>query len=103
MTIYDLIALALVIAGIIIILNHINTGRIARIAAKRHCEQHGLQFLDQNVVFETLRLCRSKQQLFGIKRRYRFEFSSVGDYRYRGRINLISKKVESIELEAYKT
>lgn len=103
MNIYDLITLAIIAAIIMIIVDHINTGRIAKLAAKRYCEQHNLQFLDQNVVLEKLRPCRSKQRLFGIKRTYRFEFSSIGDYRYQGKISLISKRVASIELDAYKT
>lgn len=103
MTIYDLIIVSFIIAIIATVADHLNTSRYARAAAKKHCEQHNLQFLDQNVVLKGLRLRRSRQQLFAIERVYRFEFSSVGDYRYSGWVKLISKRVDHIELDPYKT
>jgi len=82
---------------------HANASRSARLAAKKHCDEHDLQLLDQNVVLQSMWPCRSNQQLLAVKRVYRFEFSSVGDYRYRGSITMVSNRVEGIELAPYKS
>ena len=103
MTIYDIIFASLVASIALAIFVHVNTGRYARAAAKRHCEQEGVQFLDQNVVLEGMGICRSRHQLFAFKRQYRFEFSSIGDHRYRGHVVMVDNRVQSIELEPYKT
>jgi len=103
MNIYDLIIFSLVILAIAAVINHINISRFASRAAKRHCEQHNLQLLDQNVVLKRLWLRRSSQQLFAIERTYRFEFSSIGDHRYGGKLVLLSKRLDHIELDVYKT
>lgn len=103
MTIYDLITISILVTGTILIVSHVNISRKARIAAKQHCEQNNLQFLDQNVILEKMRICRSRHQLFAISRQYRFEFSSLGDQRYQGRVIAIGNRINSIKLDAYKT
>jgi hypothetical protein len=36
------------------------------------------------------------------RRRYQFEFSSTGDRRYQGKLELLGMGLQSIELEAYR-
>jgi len=103
MNIYDLIVASVVVAFAALLFNHINISRFAASAARRYCEQHNLQFLDQNVVLTGMLLRRSRHQLFAIERSYRFEFSSIGDHRYSGKVILLSKRLQHIELEIYKT
>lgn len=68
-----------------------------------HCEKSGVQLLDQNVTLQRLRFRRSGHSLFSIERVYSFEFSSVGDYRYKGSIRLRGQHVQAIELAPFKT
>jgi len=83
--------------------SHLDVTRIAQYAAKKYCDEAGVQFLDQNVVLRKLSIARSPHSLFSFKRRYHFEFASVGDRRYHGTITLIGQHTLDIELEPYKT
>ncbi len=73
----------------------------AREIATAHCRELGLQLLDQSMVIVGFWPVRIGGRLL-FRRRYQFEFSSVGDRRYQGRLALIGFRLESIELEAYK-
>lgn len=75
---------------------------VARTAAKRHCEKEGVQLLDQNIILDNIRIARSTHSLFAFRRKYTFEFSSVGDYRYPGSVTLLDHYIESIELAPFK-
>ena len=103
MTIYDLIIISFFLATIILIVSHVNVSKKAADAAKAHCEQNGLQLLDQNVVLKRMWVCRSTQGLLAISRHYHFEFSSIGDQRYKGIVTMVGKQIITIELDAYKT
>lgn len=103
MTIYDLVTASFIAGILILIIMHVNISRTARGAAKRYCEQHGVQFLDQNVVLNGVKFARSTQQLFAIQRRYYFEFSSVGDHRYQGIVVMLGNRIDMVELEPFKT
>jgi hypothetical protein len=103
MTIYDLIffsAIALLLYGV---WQHNNISLLARAATKRHCEKEGIQLLDQNVILKRIRIVKSHRSLFAIKREYTFEFSSIGDYRYRGKTVMHGSVLAHIELAPFKT
>lgn len=74
----------------------------AREFAIAHCRELGLQLLDQSMVITGIWPARSETGQLVFKRTYEFEFSSVGDQRYRGRLTLIGMRLISIDLEAYK-
>lgn len=103
MTLYDLITFISLAAVAAFIISHVSISRKARFAAKQHCEQNGLQLLDQNVILKKIGICRSRHQLLAISRHYHFEFSSIGDQRYKGIVYMVGQKIETIELDAYKT
>lgn len=73
----------------------------AREAAVAHCRELGLQLLDQSMVIVGFWPVSDRGRLT-FRRRYQFEFSSVGDRRYQGRLVLVGLRLESIELEPYK-
>lgn len=98
-----LIAYCVIAAIIYFIYWQVVLNRIAQGVAKRYCQEHGVQFLDQNVVLKRVSLSRKKNGLFAIKRCYKFEFASVGDRRYQGTVSLLGRSIKMIELEAYKT
>ena len=73
----------------------------ARELATAHCRELGLQLLDQSMVIVGFWPVRERGR-WVFRRRYQFEFSSIGDRRYQGRLELFGMRLESIELEAYK-
>ncbi len=74
----------------------------ARNLATAHCQQLGLQLLDQSMVIVGFWPVRGRDGRLEFRRRYQFEFSSIGDRRYQGRLELIGMNLTSIELETYK-
>jgi len=102
MTIYDLFLPSLIFLCCYAIWQHNNISIIAKTIVKRHCDNEGVQLLDQNIILERIRLAPSAHSLIACRRHYRFEFSSVGDYRYPGSITLLGKHIETIELAPFK-
>ncbi len=75
-------------------------GRALRLASQ-HCQQLGLQLLDQSMVIKGYWPMRLQSGSLVIRRRYNFEFTSTGQQRYCGKLVLLGFKLESIELETY--
>jgi len=71
-------------------------------AGARKCKAQDVFFLDETVVQNKVRVRRNSAGHLVLYREYRFEFSSDGAYRYRGKICLLGKQVVSIEMEAYR-
>ena len=74
----------------------------ARDLATAHCRQLGLQLLDQSMVIVGFWPVRSRAGGLVFRRRYQFEFSSIGDRRYQGKLVLEGMDLKTIELEAYR-
>lgn len=74
----------------------------ARELASSHCERLGLQLLDHSMVITALWPVRGGDGRLVLRRKYEFEFASIGDRRYRGWLVLVGMRLVSIELEAYK-
>lgn len=102
MTIYDVFITTVFIALIYALWVHVNMSAVARLAAKKYCQKAGVQLLDQNVILKRISIARSTSSLFAFKRQYIFEFSTVGDFRYKGYVTLLGRRVEDIELAPYK-
>lgn len=69
--------------------------------ADTHCQKLGLQLLDQSMVIKGLFPVRNESGALCLRRRYRFEFTSTGEVRYRGLIVMVGRKQQSIELEPH--
>ena len=74
----------------------------ARELATAHCAQLGLQLLDESMVITGFWPVPGGDGRIEFRRRYQFEFSSIGDRRYQGRLVLVGMRLESIELEPYR-
>ncbi len=74
----------------------------ARQLADAHCRQLDLQLLDQSMVIVGFWPVRADTGKLVFRRSYQFEFSSIGDQRYQGKLILQDLQLQSIELEAYK-
>lgn len=68
---------------------------------RKHCEQQGLQLLDDTLLLDGLQL-RKRGVGWRLIRCYRFDFSSTGDERYAGQIHLAGRRVEQLELDIHR-
>jgi hypothetical protein len=75
---------------------------IAIAAARRHCEQVGVAFLNDTVAWKKVRLQRGYNGRMQIERSYYFEFSSDIARRYEGQITMLGKRVKSVQLEPHR-
>ena len=69
--------------------------------SKRHCQNDGLQLLDETVSLSSIKLRRNGDGQVALRRVYEFEFSDNGDNRRVGSITLLGRYAESIQLEPY--
>ncbi|MCB1923961.1 MAG: DUF3301 domain-containing protein [Gammaproteobacteria bacterium] len=69
---------------------------IATALARRHCDRHDLQFLDETVALARMGL-RWTQQGIRIRRMFRFDFSLEGVGRRTGYILLLGLQLETID------
>lgn len=82
--------------------HHANLSRHAAALARQHLHRQDLQFLDQSAVLCRLRLVRDGHLRWCWLRRYRFEFSSLGDRRYLGWITFKGRQLIGIELQPFR-
>lgn len=74
---------------------------VAYVTAKQLCQQAQVLFLDDTVSVEKIRLQRSYKGTLGFYRRYRFEFTTDGEYRYRGYIDMLGRQILSRHMDTY--
>lgn len=66
--------------------------------ARRACERHGQQLLDETVLLERLRPRRGRDGRVGLRREYSFEFSDEGAWRYRGTLVIFGGRLVELQL-----
>lgn len=76
--------------------------QIARRATKAHCEQLGVQLLDDAVALRGFWIKRDDRGQLLPWRSYNFEFTSTGNDRYQGRVTLLGRAVEHIQLDPHR-
>ena len=67
----------------------------------QYCREQDLQLLDQTIVLKGVWPQRSDSGSLQLRRRYEFEFTSTGEERYRGLIELCGRRMQRIKLEAH--
>ncbi|WP_320821200.1 DUF3301 domain-containing protein [Thalassolituus sp.] len=65
---------------------------------RRQCEADALQLLDDTLILESMRFKWRKDNTPVLSRCYAFEFTSTGDERYAGYIQLEGYRVTSLQL-----
>lgn len=70
--------------------------------ARQTCENADVQLLNDTVGWKKIRLKRNNKGRMQIQRTYFFEFSSDIERRYRGEIEMLGKRLNRIEMEAYR-
>ena len=66
-----------------------------------YCKSRNLQLLDQTIVLRGLWPIRSKEGSIQLRRRYHFEFTSTGEVRNKGIIELVGRKIQDLKIEAH--
>lgn len=68
-------------------------------AARRACERHNQQLLDETVVLAGLRPRRDTSGRMRLWRHYRFEFSGDGEQRRSGEVTVLGQRITGLNLE----
>ena len=71
-------------------------------AIEHYCQEKDVQLLDQSLVLYHLWFQRNTKGSLQISRRYYFEFTSTGEQRYKGRINMLGQQIIHISLDAHR-
>ena len=98
----DLVVWSLLILVVILFWRAQGVRELAMKAAKRHCEQMDVQWLDGNVALRGIWFKRGANGRLCFWRSYSFEFSPSGEERYSGRVVILGNKVESVYLEPHR-
>lgn len=76
--------------------------RIALQHLHQYFREQDLQLLDQTIVLKHVWPFRSDLGSLQLRRRYGFEFTSTGEERYHGFIELSGRRLQRIELEPHR-
>lgn len=74
---------------------------VALATAKRYCEQRSVQLLDESVAWHSARFTRTPRGRLVRAHTYQFEFTVVGDRRYRGEVTITRKHLLDAQLESH--
>ena len=94
----ELIVILLLAAAVWFVSDSLKAREAAHQAARRACEEAGVQFLDDTVSQSGLRLARNAEGRLMFERHFRFEFSPTGDDRQQGRVRLLGSRVLDVKL-----
>ena len=97
----ELTVLIILLAYVFYWFDGIRAKEIATARAKAACQKVLLEFLDDTVAIKKVRLRRNVNGQLSIYREYEFEFSSTGEYRYKGQIRLLGQNLIDVEMEPY--
>ena len=95
-------AIVVIAAGIFLWLDSLRARERAVQAGRAACRRHDLQFLDETVSFEKLRMARDAEGQLRIARTYTFEFSDTGNNRRHGAIVMLGGELQDVQLEPFR-
>ena len=93
----DIVVLLIVVMAGAFVWRTIAVREYALLAVKKHLSRLELQLLEDAVAFSGLGWSNGR-----LLRVFQFEFASLGDQRYSGKISLCGLRVDSIRLEPYR-
>lgn len=74
----------------------------AHLESKRLCRDADVLYLDDSVALSRLRLCRHRNGRIGLYRRFGFEFSTDGEQRYTGYIDMLGEEILQTHMDVYR-
>ncbi len=90
---------------VLVCLYWINAQRVKELvlaAAKDHCDKMGVQLLDDSVVLRRLWFRRDARGQVRLWRSFQFEFSSTGDERYPGTVEILGRRIQNLRLSPHR-
>jgi len=75
---------------------------VAHSESKRLCKVHDVLLLDDTVALRRMRLSRHRTGRIGLYRRFMFEFTSDGDQRYKGHIDMLGEDILQTYMDTYR-
>ncbi len=75
---------------------------VAHKESKRLCQLHDVLLLDDTVALRRMRLSRHRNGRIGLYRRFVFEFTSDGDQRYKGHIDMLGEDILQTYMDTYR-
>lgn len=103
LSLVDLVLIFVVLLAALFAWQHHRVRHRAYAAALRYTRFHEVLLLDESIVLKRMRIRLSHSSLFTIERLFQFEFSSLGDERYRGEVIFLGMRQAQIKLQAFKT
>lgn len=97
----ELAIIILLVSSVLYWLDSIRAKENATRHAKDACKKVLIEFLDDTVLIKKVRLRRNTYGHLSIYREYEFEFSSTGEFRYKGQVTLLGKYLIDVEMEPY--
>jgi len=97
----DFILFVILLSGFLYWLGSIRAKELATTHSREACKKVSLEFLDETVSIKKVRLRRNSLGRLVFYREYQFEFTSTGEYRYKGIVKLLGKYLMDIEMEPY--
>ncbi|GAB1264919.1 DUF3301 domain-containing protein [Aurantivibrio infirmus] len=95
--------LILSIVAFVFLLIHLSVVKeLALQAAKKHCHEMEVQFLDGTVSPSGFGFTRNRKGTLTLVQKFRFEFTVTGGERYRGATEFASKQMLKVVLEPHK-
>jgi len=101
MNLSELMFLALTAVAVWFWLDSLKTREIGVNAARKACQDDGLQFLDETVVGQSVRLARDDAGRLQLRRTYAFEYSDTGNDRRSGSVTLLGHEVEFLHVRPH--
>lgn len=83
--------------------NSMRARETAILKAKHLCDDAHVQLLDETVAMRKITLTRQLSGSVNLKREYRFDYTTDGEYRHAGRIIIIGHTVTKAELTQKQT
>lgn len=97
----DFVVVLLLVSAVLYWLDSIRTKEIATEKASSACKKVMLEFLDQTVAIKKVRLRRDISGRLTFYREYQFEFSSTGEFRYKGIVQMTGHHLSGVKMEPY--
>ncbi len=98
----ELVLIALLVGFLLYWSSSQQIREIAFKTAKAYCQKMEIQMLDDYVALNALWFKRDEYGKIRVWRSYLFEFTATGEDRYNGKIIMLGKSIESIQLEPHR-
>lgn len=98
---YELVLLCVLLGAVWFWLDSLKAREIGVQAARNACNEEGLQFLDETVVGQSLKLLRDDDGVLRWQRVFAFEYSDTGNNRRFGSVTLLGHRVEMLYIRPH--